>query len=352
LNKASLSLLKRLIEPAGPSGYERAAAAIWRAEAESFADLVDRDLTGNSYAWLKQDDDRPIVLIEGHIDEIGLQITHVDKEGFIWFDEIGGWDAQVLTGQRVRFVTDGDPVVGVIGRKAAHLLEAAYREKAIKLNSLWIDIGASSREEALKRVQIGDAAVVDVPFVELTDRLVTSRALDNRAGSYVALQTLRALAEKRPWANVVAVTTTQEETSYGGAFTAAFKTAPTVGIAIDVTHPTDYPGADKKRDDEIALGSGPVLSRGASINPVVFERLVAAAGNKVRYTVQGSPRQTWTTADAMIKSGGGPATGLVSIPLRYMHSPNETIDVNDLDAAVELLAQFVRDIDVKTDFRP
>jgi putative aminopeptidase FrvX len=163
---------------------------------------------------------------------------------------------------------------------------------------------------------------------------------------------LRALAEKRPWANVVAVTTTQEETSYGGAFTAAFKTAPTVAIAIDVTHPTDYPGADKKRDDEIALGSGPVLSRGASINPVVFERLVAAAGNKVRYTVQGSPRQTWTTADAMIKSGGGPATGLVSIPLRYMHSPNETIDVNDLDAAVELLAQFVRDIDVKTDFRP
>jgi putative aminopeptidase FrvX len=353
LNEKSLTFLKDLIATAGPSGYEREVAVVWRAQAEQFADLVDRDLTGNSYAWLKSNDDRPIVIIEGHIDEIGVQITHIDPEGFLWFDEIGGWDAQVLTGQRIRFGNGDTSVTGVIGRKAAHLLEPADREKAIKLSSLWIDIGATSRADALKRVQIGDAGVVEIPFIQLTDDLVSSRALDNRAGALVALEVARALAKAKPWVNVVAVATTQEETSYGGAFTAAFKVAPMVAIAIDVTHPTDYPGADKKRDDEIALGTGPVLSRGASINPVVYERLVeAAASNSIPYTVQGSARQTWTTADAMIKSGGGPATGLVSIPLRYMHSPNETINLKDLDATIDLLVAFVRAIDARTDFRP
>ncbi len=152
---------------------------------------------------------------------------------------------------------------------------------------------------------------------------------------------------------MVAVAASQEEVSYGGAYTASFKTEPTVAIAIDVTHATDYPGADKKRNDEVSLGSGPVLTRGASVNPVVYDRLVAAAGSaEIAFTVQGSPRQTWTDADAMIRSGPGPATAVVSIPTRYMHSPNETIAVSDLDACANLLAEFIRQINQSTDFRP
>ena len=162
----SWNFLKRLIETPGPSGYEREVAAVWRAEAETFADEVDRDLTGNSFAWLRSSSDAPVVLVEGHIDEIGVQITHIDPEGFIWFDEIGGWDAQVLTGQRIKFTTPTGPVLGVVGRKAAHLLEPEDREKCVKTKDLWIDIGAGSRPDALKRVSIGDAGVVDARSFE------------------------------------------------------------------------------------------------------------------------------------------------------------------------------------------
>jgi putative aminopeptidase FrvX len=349
----SWTFLRKLIETPGPSGYEREVAAVWREEAQTFADEVDRDLTGNSFAWLRSDPSAPVILVEGHIDEIGVQITHVDPEGYIWFDGIGGWDAQVLTGQRIRFASETGPVTGVVGRKAAHLLEAADKEKAVKLRDLWIDIGATSREDALKRVSIGDAGVIDAPFTGIGDGLIVSRAIDNRSGAFVALETLRLLAGDRPRANVVALAATQEETSFGGAFTASFKVDPMVAIAIDVTHATDYPGADKKRNDEVALGSGPVLSRGASVNPVVYERLAAAGKSAgIPFSVQGSARDTGTDADAMIKSGRGPATGVVSIPTRYMHSPNETIAVKDLDACAALLAEFVRQIDAETDFRP
>ena len=355
MRSESWTFLKTLIETPGPSGYERDVAAVWRTEAETFADEVDRDLTGNSFAWLRASNpDAPTVLVEGHIDEIGIQITHIDPEGYIWFDAIGGWDAQVLTGQRIRFLTSRvEPVFGVIGRKAAHLLKAEDRDKAVKIEDLWIDIGVSSRDEALKWVSIGDAGVVDAPFTGIGDGLIVSRAIDNRSGAFVALEVLRLLSEDRPYVNVVALAAAQEEISFAGAYTAVFRTEPTVAIAIDVTHATDYPGADKKRNDEVALGSGPVLTRGSSANSVVFERLVAAANSaEISFTVQGSARATWTDADAMIRSGRGPATGVVSIPTRYMHSPNETIAVSDLDACTELLAEFIRQIDAESDFRP
>ncbi len=353
MNDHSLEFFRTLIDTAGPSGFEREVAAYWRSEAETFADEVDRDLTGNSYAWVRTGDDRPTVLVEGHIDEIGVQIMHIDPEGFVWIDEIGGWDAQVLTGQRIRIMGANGPVVGVIGRKAAHLLEPEDREKAPKMSSLWIDIGATSREDALKRVAIGDAGVVEAPFLHLTDDIVSSRALDNRLGAWVALEVARRCAETRPWVNVVGIASTQEETSYGGAFTAAFKVNPLVAIAVDGTHPADYPAANKKRDDEVSLGSGPVLTRGPSNNPVVYERLVAAAKDAgIAYTVQAAPKLTWTTADAMIRTGSGPATGLVSVPVRYMHSPNETLNLRDMDATVDLIVGFISAIDAETDFRP
>ena len=353
MNDSSLTFLKKLLTTPGPSGFEREVAAVWRAEAETFADEVDRDLTGNSFAWLRADPAGPTVLVEGHIDEIGVQIMHIDDEGYLWIDEIGGWDAQVLLGQRIVFAGVGGPVTGVIGRKAIHLFESADREKAVKLKDLWVDIGASSRAEAEERVAVGDAGVVDGSFIALSGEIVSCRSLDNRTGAWVALEVLRLLATDRPFATVVAVAATQEETSFGGAYTATFKTRPMVAIAIDVTHATDYPGADKKRDGDITLGGGPVLSRGASINPVVFERLMSAARTSgISIRVQGAPKATWTDADAMIKTGAGPATGVVSIPTRYMHSPNETISLADLDTCAALIAEFVRGIDAGSDFRP
>ena len=352
MDQARKDFLRTLLSTPGPSGFEQAPAAVWRTEASSFADLVDWDVLGNSYAWLGEPSG-PAVVIEGHIDEIGFIITYVDDEGFIWFDKIGGWDDQVVVGQRVRIASEGGHVQGVIGKKAAHLLKPADRRKVTEIADLWIDIGAANKQEALARVQIGDPVVLDVEPLELTDELWVSRSIDNRVGAYVALEAFRLLKDDRPSVSVVAVAATQEEINMSGALHLSFRVKPMVGIAIDVTHATDYPGAGKKTDNEVKLGGGPVLTRGSSINPRVFTGLRdAAAQLGVSTPIQAAARASGTDADAMLRSGAGVAPGLVSIPNRYMHSPNEVIHLRDLEDAARVIAAFVRTITPDSDFRP
>ncbi len=349
----ALDFLRRLLDAPGPSGYEAAPARIWREDAATFADAVDYDLVGNSFATVHGTGTGPKVLIAGHIDEIGFVITHVDEQGFLWFEALGGWDAQVVVGQRLRVLgIDGD-VTGVIGKKAIHLMKPEDRSKPSELSDLWIDIGASSREEALKRVEPGCAAVIDANFVRLSDDRCASRSMDNRVGAFVALETVRLLAKDRPTVDVIAVATVQEENAFVGAHTAAVREAPSVAIALDVTHATDYPGANKHRDGEVTIGGGPVLTRGASINPVVYEGLRAAAKRiDVSCPLQATGNRSGTDADAMIRSGSGMATGLVSLPNRYMHSPNEVVSLQDLVDASRVIAEFVRSIGPQSDFRP
>ena len=343
--------LRRLLDAPGPSGYERAPARVWRTEAESFADEVSLDVIGNSYARLKRDG-APVVVIEGHIDEIGFNITWIDEDGFLWFEPIGGWDAPVVVGQRVRIEGRNGAVRGVIGRKAAHLLRTEGN-KAIELRDLWIDIGAGNRDEALGRVEIGDPVVVDASFLQLSDDLVVSRSLDNRVGAFVALETLRLLAADRPQVEVVALAATQEEITMAGAAVATVSLAPLVAIALDVTHATDYPGASKKGDNDVKLGGGPVLTRGAAINPLVYDGLRAAARDLgMSVATQAAGRSSGTDADAMIRSGRSTATGLVSVPNRYMHSPNEVVSLTDLENAARLIAQFIGTLTPESDFRP
>jgi endoglucanase len=348
----ALDFLRRLLDAPGPSGFEQAPARVWRAEAESIADEVWGDVLGNSIARLTRDGG-PKVVIEGHVDEIGFLITHVDEEGYLWFDQIGGWDDAVVVGQRVRIAARNGDVVGVVGRKAAHLVRREDKDKPVETRDLWIDIGAKDRAAAKARVSVGDPAVIDASFLQLTDDLCVSRSMDNRVGAFVALEAARLLADERPDADVYAVATTQEEVSFAGAFTASFQLAPAVAIAIDVTHATDYPTANKKSDGEVKLGGGPVLTRGASLNPIVFEGL-RDAGERLGLDcpVQGAARSSGTDADAMIRSGAGTATGLVSIPNRYMHSPNEVVSLSDLEQAARLIAEFVRTITPESDFRP
>jgi endoglucanase len=348
----ALDFLRRLLDAPGPSGYERAPSRIWRDEAATFADEVWGDVLGNSYARLTNAGG-PKVVVEGHIDEIGFLITHIDEEGFLWFDQIGGWDAPVVVGQRIVISGREGAVHGVIGRKAAHLVKKEDKEKPVDTKDLWIDIGARDRADAKRRVEVGDPAVIDVSFLQLTDDLCVSRSMDNRVGAFVALETARLLAAERPAADVYAIATTQEEVSFAGAFTASFQVAPLVAIALDVTHATDYPGASKKSDGEVKLGGGPVLSRGASLNPLIFEGLRDAANRLgLECPVQGAARSSGTDADAMIRSGAGTATGLVSIPNRYMHSPNEVVSLADLENAARLIAEFVRTVTTESDFRP
>lgn len=350
MNEQSKRFLLSMLETASPSGFEEPAARVWRAEAESFADEVEVDVNGNSIARLRGDG--PRVIIEGHIDEIGLMVTHIDDEGYIWFRPIGGWDDQILTGQRVRIMGRGGPITGVIGRRPAHLLSADDRDKASKIKDLWIDIGAKDGAEARELVRIGDPAVIEQPTVDILNNRIIGRGIDNRMGAFIALEALRALADDRPGADVYAVAAAQEEISFMGARTSAFALDPAVAIVIDVTHATDHPDADKRGQGEVKVGGGPVLARGSAAHPGVVDRLVTAAeANGIAYTLEATPRSTGTDADAIAPARAGIPTGIVSIPNRYMHSPNELISLEDLDAAIRLIAAFVRDLGEAPDFR-
>ena len=261
----------------------------------------------------------------------------------------------MLVGQRVVIAARGGPVAGVIGRKPIHLLKTEDKEKAIKITDLWIDIGATNQKDAAKRVRVGDPAVVAAAALPLPNQRLASRSIDNRIGAFVVLEALRMLRRPRPKAAVYAVATAQEEIGWfgGGARTSATGLEPAVAIVVDVTHATDHPNADKKEVGDIRLGAGPVLSRGSSVNPVVFELLAETAGReKIPYQIQAAPRDTGTDADAIATAHRGVATGLVSVPNRYMHSPNEMVDLGDLERAAALLAAFARRVTPRTDFTP
>jgi endoglucanase len=196
-------------------------------------------------------------------------------------------------------------------------------------------------------------AVLDQQLVQLTPDRYASRCMDNRVGAFLALEAARLLSASRPELPVIAVAATQEETSFGGAEVAAFTLSPKVAIALDLTHTTDYPGADKKTHGEVRVGGGPVLHRGVTLNDKVFLALRSAARNLgLDCPVQGSGAQSHTDADGMIKSGAGVATGLVSVPTRYMHSPNEIVSLSDIGRAAQLLAEFARGVTADADFRP
>lgn len=356
MEKRAITFLRRLLDAPGPSGYERIPAHVWREEAETFADEVTHDVLGNSYALVHARDgsqDAPRILLAGHIDEIGFVITHIDPEGFLWFSPLGGWDHQVVVGQRMRIVGAGGEVMGVVGKKAAHLLKEDDRKKPTQLDDMWIDIGARDRDDAAARVEVGDPAVIDSRFLELPNEMAVSRSMDNRVGAFVALEAARLIAHDRCAAEVFAIATTQEEITFGGAYTAAFRTPSTVAIAIDLTHPTDYPGADKRRNSEVKLGGGPVLSRGATINDGVFNGLrEAARGLDIPIAVQAWGASSGTDIDAMIRSGAGTATGIVSVPSRYVHSPNEMVHLGDVENAARIIAAFIRTVTPRSDFRP
>ncbi|MBI5668726.1 MAG: M42 family metallopeptidase [Chloroflexi bacterium] len=347
----SLDFLKRLLSAPGPSNAEERPARVWREEAAALADVIHVDVRGNSYAVLNGG--APRVLLAGHVDEIGIIVTYIDDDGFLYFTNVGGWDAQVLVGQRIRLLGKQGDVIGVVGKKAIHLMKPDERDKASKIEDLWIDIGVSKRAEALEQVRVGTVGVIDGGVVELPNGRIVSRSLDDRIGAYTVLEALRLLAAERPAATVAAVATTQEEISFAGAYTAAFTYEPQVAIAVDVCHATDYPHADRKFRGEAKLGGGPALGVGSVNNPLMVERLIETAERAgIPYTVKVHAATSGTDADVIHRSRGGVASAVVSIPNRYMHSPNEMVQLSDVDHAARLIAAFVRSLMPETDFVP
>jgi endoglucanase len=311
-------------------------------------------VSGNSFATLNAEG-KPRLMLAGHIDEIGIMVTHIDEEGYLSFDTIGGWDHQVFVGQRVLLLGRGGQVVGLVGKRAIHLMEKEEREKVSKVEDLWIDVGARNRGEAELRVRIGDPGVLAAGVLEFPNGRLVSRCIDNRIGAFVVLEVLRLLASRRPRASVTAVATTREEIAAtgGGARSSANRLEPDVAIVIDVTHATDYPGIEKRKHGDYRLGGGPALARGASVSEIVFEMLVETAeAEQIPYTIEAASRDTHTDAEAIFNAHRGVATALVSVPCRYMHSPNEMVALEDLDRTARLLAAFARKLNPNTNFVP
>jgi putative aminopeptidase FrvX len=337
----SMQFFRRLVAAAGPTGDERPAARVWREYVAGFADPV-HDRLGSSLATANADGS-PSVAVFGHIDEIGLVVNDIDDEGFVWFGTVGGWDPEVMVGQRVRIATRSGDVPGVVGKKSRHHQEADEREKASKVKDLWIDIGATGADDARRLVHVGDLAVLEQPLVELANGRIATRAADNRCGAFVAAESVRLASERPEGARVTGVATVAEETTFAGAFTTAFAIAPDVGIAVDVTNATDYPSTSRHQHGHVQLGKGPALSRGAGVHPLVFEGLVGAAeAEGIPYQVEPSGGDTGTDLDAVHLTREGVPGAVVSIPLRYMHSPNETLDPGDLEACAALVAAYAR----------
>ena len=344
-------VLRALLTAHGPSGYETAPAAVFRDSASAYAE-VTTDVMGSVWARVPGTAGGPTLAVVGHIDEIGLIVTHIDDEGFLRFIGVGGWDPQVLVGQRISVATREGAVVGVVGRKPIHLLKDDDRKKVARLDELHIDIGAKDGDEARGLVRIGDVAVIDGEPVELPNDRAVARSMDNRLGCYVAYEVARLVhAAGGAPGDVVAVAAVQEETSFGGATTTAYALRPDLAIVVDVTHATDAPGVEVNELGAHPFGSGPVIERGSNLNPRVVELLYETAESEaIPFTVQASARSTGTDADAMHLSRAGIPCGGIGLPLRYMHSPVEMVELDDVANAAKLIAAAAQRLTAETSF--
>jgi endoglucanase len=344
--------LHKLLTAAGPSGYEQAPAAVFREAAGAFAE-VSYDTVGSTVARVRGTGAGRSVAVVGHIDEIGLIVHHIDDDGFLWFSGVGGWDPIILVGQRVAIATRSGVVAGVVGKKPIHLLKEDDRKHVPQLKDLHIDIGAADGDEARSRVRVGDVAVIDAEPVEYPNRRVVSRSLDNRVGCYVALEAARIVAEAGGAAgDVYAVAVAQEEITFGGSRTTAFSLNPDVAIAVDVTFATDQPGLSETEVGRHKFGMGPVLTRGSTLDPTVFELLHQTAETEgIPFTVTASSRATGTDADAFHIARQGIPSAVVSVPLRYMHSPVEMVQLDDIENTAKLIAAFALRLAADTDFK-
>jgi len=356
MRKESLKFLEQLLDAPSPSGYEQPAQRIFREYVAPYSDEVTTDVMGNVFAKVAgKGKNLPKVMIVGHTDEIGLQIKYIDDRGFLYFAAVGGVDAHLTPGKRVNIHTVSGPLVGVIGKKPIHLMDAKDRDTVVKLESQYIDIGAKDKKEAQKLVRVGDAITFDSTFTRLQGDRASSRGFDDKAGCFVVAEVLRLLkaSGKKLGIDLYGVSSVQEEIGLRGGSTSTYSVNPDVGICVEVDFATDQPDVEKKHNGEVGLGKGPILTRGPNINPPLFDLLFnTAEKEKIAVQLTSNPRATGTDANVMQISRGGVATALVKIPLRYMHTPVETVSLGDLENAAKLIVAALGRITSKEEFIP
>ncbi len=337
--------LAELMATRSPSGQEMESAAVYDKYVEPAADSYEKDVLRNRIATLNPGGD-PCVLLAGHLDELGFVIKYINDKGFLFFDTIGGHDRIMIPGRRVRIKTKNGIVTGVTGKRAIHLMDAKEREAVPKIHQMWIDIGVKSKEEAQKLVRLGDMATYDHEFELFNGSTGVARAFDNKVGAYIAGETLRRLADEKDLAaKVVAVGTSQEEIGVRGAMTSTFSVAPHIGIGIDVTHATDFPDADNRKFGDVKIGGGVVINTGTQLNPLVTEGLIETAeANNIPYQIEVEKGVISNDSRSIQVAGKGVATGCIGIPLRYMHTPSEVVDLEDVEKNVQLLVEYIKSL--------
>lgn len=352
MEQDQLEFLRTLIITPSPSGFEEQVQELFLRRVKDCVDASYKDVHGNAFGVINSSL-TPRVMLAGHCDEIGFMVEYVNEQGYIYFSTVGGVDPHITPGSRVVIHTLDGPIAGVIGKKPIHLIEEKERQKVAKIEEQWIDIGATSREKALKKVSVGDPITFDVGFQPLLGNRVAGKGFDDKVGTFVVAEVLRKVNKEKLRCALYGVSTVQEELGLRGARTSAFGIAPHIGIAIDVTFASDCPDIDKRRVGEVSLGKGPVIARGPNINPKVFKKLVEIAQtHQIPYQIQAESRATGTDANAIQITREGVVTGLLGIPNRYMHTPAEIIDLADLDNTIKLLVLFLESIEGHEEWIP
>ncbi len=348
MNKTDKNYLYKLLRVPSPSGFEAEAQKITREFLKGTCDDISSDINGNLIAFKRGKTDTSVMIV-GHADEVGFMINHVDENGYLYVKPLGGIDASLLPGLRLDIHHEGKVVRGIIGKNAPHMTSKDAPPQ-LKMEDVWIDIGAKDKDDALTKVSIGDVATFHSQIEELGNDRIVSKATDNKVGVYVAAAVMKALARTELDVNYFAVASVGEETTMKGASTSSYKIEPDIAIAVDVTFTSDTPGADKRKFGDVSLGKGPTIALGASVHPGLNKKLQELAKkHKIPLQIEITPSRTGTDADAIHAQRGGVATAVLSIPNRYMHSPNEIVSLKDLDNAVKLLTEFVKNIDDKFD---
>lgn len=354
MTKADRSFLFELLNTPSPTGFESPGQRVWAGYVTKHADSVQSDAYGNTWATLEgSDPNAPSIMLEAHADEIGFMVKYITEKGFLHVDRIGGSDHAIARGKRVVLLGDDGPVKGVIGNTAIHLRPRGSEDKLPKMEDLFIDIGANSKEEVLERgIRVGHPAVYTESVEELTKERLIGRALDNRLGGFVIAQVMKKLAKgKRPKATVHAVNAVQEEIGGNGARMMAYRLEPDLALVVDVTHATDSPGLNKAKYGEVLLGGGPSITHGTVNHPKVVERMMNVAKKKeIPLQHESSSRFSGTDTDVIFFTKTGIPSALTSIPMRYMHSTIETVDLKDVDHVINLMAGVVESLKAKDSF--
>ena len=339
-------LLKKLSNAPGISGFENEVRNLMTVELNEYVDEISVDNMGNLIAIKNGDPGNKKVMLAAHMDEIGLMVRFIDKKGFIKFSKIGGINDQMLLNQTVYIQTAKGNVTGVIGSKPPHKMKAAERKKILEFEDMFIDIGASSKEEALKRVNIGDPIIIEQEFRELGNNLVMGKALDNRVGCAILIEVLKQVESE---ATLYGVGTVQEEVGLKGAKTSAFGINPDMALALDVTISGDHPGI-KEEDAPSQAGKGPAIiltdasGRGLITHPQVKELLISTAEEEgIPYQLEVSDGGT-TDATSIHLTREGIPTGVISPASRYIHTPVSVVNLDDVENAVRLILAVLKRI--------